>query len=81
MVAWLLQCMQFTTDVNSITRTGIWEDEEKRRLLFGIFLFGHGKWKSIQLVVSTRDYAQVNQKGSRLPMTTVESAQDTGESS
>jgi len=61
-VSWLLQCMQFTSDVNSITRTGIWEDEEKRRLLLGIFLFGFSNWKSIQQVVSTRANNQVRDK-------------------
>jgi len=57
---WLFQCMQ--TDVNSTSRSGTWDIDEKKRLLLGIYLFGFSNWKLIQLVVSTRDYAQVAQK-------------------
>ena len=63
MVSWLLQCMQYTSEVDSIRRTGTWDIDEKRRLLLGIYLFGYGKWKSIQQVVVTRDYGQVSLKG------------------
>jgi len=61
-VSWLLQCMQYKSEVGSIRRTDTWDNEEKTRLLLGIYLFGYGKWKSIQLVVSTRTNDQVGQK-------------------
>jgi len=62
MASWLLQCMQFTPEVVATPRTGTWDDEEKIRLLLGIFLFGYSNWKSIQQVVSTRTNKQVQNK-------------------
>ena len=58
----LHECMHYTPEVNSTARTGTWDDEEKRRLLLGIFLFGFSSWFQIQQVVATRSDVQVSQK-------------------
>ena len=64
-IPWLLECMQFTSEVNSITRSGTWDVDEKRRLLLGIYLFGFSNWKSIQQIVSTRTSKQVGEKANK----------------
>lgn len=58
---WLLQCMNISEDISTI-KTGDWDQEEEKRLIFGICLFGYGQWESIRHVVSTRNQGLVRNK-------------------